>query len=383
MALKMAQPVERPKAPAPAITVPVSTAAGVPDPEQDPENYQQFLARAEAEEARRTATDSPPTGSDGDPANTAHMTVTIPAPLPIPKFRFTPKAQALFYGMLAITLLLVVSTIAALAFLVIDARNFGPTAGHIIWFVLSLAFALVMTTLFVFATQGRRSQKLRWRDEQAIEMTNTLQHEAERALAEAREREIQREALERTARRSLHSAQESERDVRFLTETLSEHGVPNPIANTDDNLPTPTHWEDDLHPMTKEERLERRQAREALITQRRLKDAERSVKAGPSSTAMAPELLVELTKAAIMESRERFNKSRENVGGWMDKQSLAGDDREHVPDSPVPETAEAEGPVDNTLVGSQETSPASRSGWKAFPLSKPFMGHRKNPSGSG
>jgi hypothetical protein len=372
--MKMAQPVARPNPT--EVEWPLPNIPPIITNDPDPENYQEFLIRAQAEEARRTAIIDD-RGRHSPSEQPAEIPVHVPVvPLPILPFKFTKKSQGFFYGLLVVTLLLLASTITALVFLIIDSRRFGAQPGHVIWFSLSVSSAFVAALLLKINRRLRADKKCEWEDDQAMELAATLRQQTQRTLHEARDREIQREALERAARRSLHSAQESERDVRLLTDRLSEMGVPNPIADTDDNPPTPTHWEDDPYPMTEEERNERRQARDELIAARRMKEAERPARK-EADQPTTPPMGGDARRAEILANRERLNRSRENVGGWVDHQSTSG---HGDPQNTTPAELAAEVPAGRTLVGSPPTSSGSRWAWRGFSPSRLLSGRRGESS---
>lgn len=376
----MAHPVDRPRTTEEEWPLPNIPPIITNDP--DPENYQEYLIRAEAEADRQAALidDHVRTSPSSQSAEVPVHVPVVPVPVHIVPFTFTRSSQISYYTLLVITVLSVASTVPAFVLLVIDSRRFGPRSAIVIWFTVSVTIFALSTICFRENRRLRYVRKAEWEEAQAMELAEHHHRETQRTWHEARDREIQREALERTARRSLHSAQESEHDVRILTDRSSEMGVPNPIADTDDIPSTPTHWENDLYPMTEEERNERRQVRDERLVARVLREAEHPGAPRERDGAISPAMLVSLRRIDTIANRERQYRNAENVGGWFAQHDIFG---EREPRTPPPVPVSAEQHTDQTLVGTPPTPLDDRGVWARFSPARLFRVNRGDRPRSG
>ncbi|KAI9823049.1 MAG: hypothetical protein M1832_002703 [Thelocarpon impressellum] len=287
-----------------------------------PETYEDFLTRA-AVEANPAA---------GSPARSLqHMPKTQPLTA-----RQKRVHRVIWYGALITSQAAVGSLIAAIVFLVQDIKGFGPTAGHIVWMVLSANFSLMLSGLVLLLWVRRRQRAKAVARAEAIELEN----HAARAEVERRDNEIKARALERAARRSLHSVEEAERDVRVLSELLEQVGVTDPLgAGEGEDV---EFWDGDDVPMTAEERAERRAARRELLEKRKIERMERQLAVARAQQALrqkkrqlsqrdgrpAQSTGDKAERGRLMEdeqmrlaNRARVSRSRENVGSWIERQS--------------------------------------------------------------
>ncbi|KAI9843111.1 MAG: hypothetical protein M1838_002867 [Thelocarpon superellum] len=198
----------------------------------------------------------------------------------------------LMYGSIIGAQASLISTVVAIVFVVQSTMRFGPRASLIIWAVLSLTATLASSTLAYALHARRRALRRRARERVMVHLTRRARNERKRSMSMHRDAAIERVALQRAARRTAHSFEESEHDVRVLELALSRQGLDIPAAlmhggvarsarggrgrgeeNGSLTTTTATHWDDDPYPMTEEERRERLEAREAMLEMRRLKRA--------------------------------------------------------------------------------------------------------------
>ncbi|KAI9838184.1 MAG: hypothetical protein M1837_002613 [Sclerophora amabilis] len=300
-------------------------------------DYTNFLAQAEADESRRERAEE----------GGQHRVSQEEPP--------TIRSKIIWYTTLVGSQLTIASTVASLVFIGRDAAQFGPTAEHIIWLVLSAAFALTLSGTAVLLYLQRRRRDRKQKERVVIELTANINKLSRRNLQQHSESNKQINALVKTARRSMHSLEDAEKDVQHLAKQLSEHGRESTSRNgrseKDGEGMRKTAADDDL---TAKERQDTREAGKQLL----IGNGTGNKSDVGAATEKEPERRSEDRATEVRAYQASLNRSKENVSNWLERQSQGHADL----DTDIDERAASATGPDDVDGASRENQRSSRRG---------------------